>query len=588
VKTIVNKVRALLAIILSVAFTINPVGMLPASAAWTQYQTSPPDTYNRPDLTAPYDITAVSFAVSDQNPDLYYFFLTFLKPITAGMFADGQGSWAGILLDIDNNGTLDYSLQTSKTANYKGNYYHEGDFVDRTSGSPLNSSKCAVQTWADLDSTANWIGFRIPKNCLAFRSTLSIRGFADYISSDQINYDYAPEEYWNLSLSGGVISKSTNPSGSTNALTDLPSLSSTAISTISSPDNKPDDLVAIATKVRRSVVTVLCGTGLGTGWAINVTLSNTLINSGYKTFVITNHHVIENCTSARNITIILPDETRVAGYVWAWDEANDVAAIVTKTPLPTLTWMGTTPQQGWWVGVIGSPLGFPGILTTGIVSSANSSKFLGTTTAPINPGNSGGPVWDRSGRVIGLATAKYMGSEGFGIFHGTPLLCGKIVNCVTTDLIWTVKTAAETAAEEAIAAALTSATNAVVIAESSKTQVSKDAANALVTTLPSGTGKTALQSRLTTVQSSIDAAIAAAADKAAADKAAADKAAADKAAADEIIADAKAAAAKIIADAKAAALVAAKKKTTITCVKGKLTKKITAVNPKCPRGYKKK
>ena len=36
------------------------------------------------------------------------------------------------------------------------------------------------------------------------------------------------------------------------------------------------------------------------------------------------------------------------------------------------------------------------------------------------------------------------------------------------------------------------------------------------------------------------------------------------------------------ADAKAAAL----KKTTITCVKGKLTKKVTAVKPKCPSGYK--
>jgi hypothetical protein len=30
------------------------------------------------------------------------------------------------------------------------------------------------------------------------------------------------------------------------------------------------------------------------------------------------------------------------------------------------------------------------------------------------------------------------------------------------------------------------------------------------------------------------------------------------------------------------------KKTTITCVKGKLTKKVTAVNATCPAGYKKK
>ena len=41
-------------------------------------------------------------------------------------------------------------------------------------------------------------------------------------------------------------------------------------------------------------------------------------------------------------------------------------------------------------------------------------------------------------------------------------------------------------------------------------------------------------------------------------------------------------------DAEAKAAVAAKKKTTITCVKGKLTKKVTAVKPVCPKGYKKK
>jgi hypothetical protein len=35
-------------------------------------------------------------------------------------------------------------------------------------------------------------------------------------------------------------------------------------------------------------------------------------------------------------------------------------------------------------------------------------------------------------------------------------------------------------------------------------------------------------------------------------------------------------------------ILASPKKSTITCVKGKLTKKVTAVNPKCPAGYKKK
>jgi hypothetical protein len=113
-----------------------------------------------------------------------------------------------------------------------------------------------------------------------------------------------------------------------------------------------------------------------------------------------------------------------------------------------------------------------------------------------------------------------------------------------------------------------------------------------------------------------------AADKvAAAAKAAEEKEAADREKTEKLIADAKAMAAKIIADANAAAArtsatpkASAKatptptssakyspkptvtptpakpstKKITITCTKGALTKKVTAVKPVCPAGYKKK
>jgi hypothetical protein len=68
-------------------------------------------------------------------------------------------------------------------------------------------------------------------------------------------------------------------------------------------------------------------------------------------------------------------------------------------------------------------------------------------------------------------------------------------------------------------------------------------------------------------------------------QAVADKAAAELKAKQEV--EAKSAAelkAKKEADAKAAA----QKKTTITCVKGKLTKKVTGIKPKCPAGFKKK
>lgn len=59
------------------------------------------------------------------------------------------------------------------------------------------------------------------------------------------------------------------------------------------------------------------------------------------------------------------------------------------------------------------------------------------------------------------------------------------------------------------------------------------------------------------------------------------KAAADIAAADKTAAELK-------ARQEVAAKAATNKKTTITCIKGKLTKKVTAVKPKCPVGYKKK
>lgn len=75
-------------------------------------------------------------------------------------------------------------------------------------------------------------------------------------------------------------------------------------------------------------------------------------------------------------------------------------------------------------------------------------------------------------------------------------------------------------------------------------------------------------------------------EKASADKASADaaqKIALEKAAADKLAAD------KAAAESKAAAeKLAASKNVTITCVKGKLTKKVTAVKPVCPKGYKKK
>jgi hypothetical protein len=45
-------------------------------------------------------------------------------------------------------------------------------------------------------------------------------------------------------------------------------------------------------------------------------------------------------------------------------------------------------------------------------------------------------------------------------------------------------------------------------------------------------------------------------------------------------------AAELKANQEAKAKAVAQKKKTITCIKGKLTKRVIAIKPKCPSGYK--
>jgi S1-C subfamily serine protease len=475
--------RKILVSVVLVISLIYPV--TPANANWIQYQSSGVDTYNSPELTAAFDITQVNFGVTELRPDEYMFFINFADAVTPNQFNDGQGSYAAIFLDTNNDGKDDFSLQTN-TEPYVNNVFHPGKFIDWTSGSPVISSDCEVTTWTNLESKATWIGFTLKKSCKSFNSIIGIQGYSDRISKVG-DFDYAPSEYWSVDINGGAVI----PSGSSSSTTiagQLPSVNNSGESLVTSPSSQPSDLVTLASETTKSVVSVLCGSGIGSGWALNVGLSAANTSNGYKSYVITNHHVIDDCISSRSVTLVLSNQTRVPGYVYSWDEANDVAGILTSTSLPPLNWRGGSPQQGWWAGIIGSPLGFPGILTTGIISSVNDATFLGTTTAAINPGNSGGPVFDRSGRVIGLATAKYVNAESFGIFNGTPLLCNKIVVCSSTSQIWN---------------------GAIVVTP---------------TATPTPTANSA----------------------------------------------------------------AGKKKTTITCIKGKVIKKVNAVKPKCPAGYKKK
>ncbi len=95
-----------------------------------------------------------------------------------------------------------------------------------------------------------------------------------------------------------------------------------------------------------------------------------------------------------------------------------------KEPLPYARFGDSASTRvGDWVVAIGNPFGLGGTATAGIVSARGRDIQSGPfddflqIDAPINRGNSGGPLFDLSGRVIGINTAIYTpngGSVGIG------------------------------------------------------------------------------------------------------------------------------------------------------------------------------
>jgi serine protease Do len=129
-------------------------------------------------------------------------------------------------------------------------------------------------------------------------------------------------------------------------------------------------------------------------------------------YILTNNHVVGHATK---IKVTLMDKREFTAKVVGTDPKTDLALIKINTnePLPYAS-LGNSHkvQVGDWVVAIGNPFGFNLTVTTGIVSAkgralgGNYDNFI-QTDASINPGNSGGPLFDTSGRVIGINTAIY-------------------------------------------------------------------------------------------------------------------------------------------------------------------------------------
>lgn len=154
---------------------------------------------------------------------------------------------------------------------------------------------------------------------------------------------------------------------------------------------------------------------LGTGFIISA--------EGY---IITNNHVVND---ADEVMVKLSDGRELKGELKGKDEKLDVALIkiTDKQPLPHAE-LGDSDglEVGEWVMAIGNPFGLSHTVTAGIVSAKG--RVIGTgpyddfiqTDASINPGNSGGPLFDASGKAIGINTAIIAGGGG-GIGFAIPI-----------------------------------------------------------------------------------------------------------------------------------------------------------------------
>ena len=135
-------------------------------------------------------------------------------------------------------------------------------------------------------------------------------------------------------------------------------------------------------------------------------------------YIITNNHVIDN---AEKIMVILYDDKSFEATVVGKDPKTDVALLKIdpkKTKLKAVKFGDSNKLRvGDWVMAIGNPFGFGGTVTAGIVS-ARGRNLSGSyddyiqTDASINRGNSGGPLFDMTGKVVGINTAIFSQSGG--------------------------------------------------------------------------------------------------------------------------------------------------------------------------------
>ncbi len=156
-----------------------------------------------------------------------------------------------------------------------------------------------------------------------------------------------------------------------------------------------------------------------------------LETDGSTVYILTNNHV---AGGASEMVVTLADGRVIkGGKTIGADAKADLAVVKIKADHVIAAKWGDSDalDRGDWVLAFGSPFGYVGSMTHGIVSALNRTNvgILGNqgyenfiqVDAPINPGNSGGPLVNIHGEVVGINTAIASRSGAFsGIGFAIP------------------------------------------------------------------------------------------------------------------------------------------------------------------------
>lgn len=135
-------------------------------------------------------------------------------------------------------------------------------------------------------------------------------------------------------------------------------------------------------------------------------------------YIVTNNHLVAD---ADQVIVTLNDNTELKAVLVGRDRRTDIAVLKVNTEkkLPFVQWGNSEKlRTGDSIIAIGNPFGLGGTVTRGIVSHlarnigahSRSGDFVNgyiQTDASINMGNSGGPMFDMTGKVVGVNTAIY-------------------------------------------------------------------------------------------------------------------------------------------------------------------------------------